>query len=222
VKRLVLCVVAVWLLSQQTKLSVAFLYDVTISTSGLELAQDGQLLRVMASLPSNLQRGDVLRFGVISNRLHLSEPLDVEGLSSLNRRVPVVPDRDRFGPSPLWDAMFDAVTALAADDGQRALILITDGRSTGNRHSLSELLAHAVRARVSISGVVNDPGLDPRRQEQSSPLDTFASIAEATGGTCLTMSSGTCRRPTSGGPAPDLASKVGLVFGGLRRGAAVR
>jgi hypothetical protein len=58
-----------------------------------------------------------------------------------------------FGASPAWDAVDAATAALESQDLRRAIVLVTDGRSTGNVRSLDEAILDAVIASVSVSVV---------------------------------------------------------------------
>jgi hypothetical protein len=58
---------------------------------------------------------------------------------------------DRYGPSPLWDALDAAVGKLEGQAGRRAVIVWTDGRASGNQVGLREVVARAQRAGVAIS-----------------------------------------------------------------------
>ena len=65
-------------------------------------------------------------------------------------------DIDTHGPSPMWDAIDAAVTALAPTSGRRAVILVSDGRATGNRQSPEEVGLRATAAGVTVSVVGED------------------------------------------------------------------
>jgi hypothetical protein len=58
-----------------------------------------------------------------------------------------------YGPSPIWDAVDGAVTALRAERDTRGVILLTDGRATGNRVGIDEVVGRAVEAGVPVSVV---------------------------------------------------------------------
>jgi len=64
-------------------------------------------------------------------------------------------DTIRFGPSPIWDAADGAIVALEHEAGRRAVVLVTDGRATGNVRSRADV---AVRA-MATGGVVSAVGL---------------------------------------------------------------
>jgi Ca-activated chloride channel family protein len=62
-------------------------------------------------------------------------------------------DADTFGPSPLWDAIDAAIAALAQATGRRAVIVVTDGRATGNREGREAVSGRAIAAGVTVSAL---------------------------------------------------------------------
>jgi len=91
-----------------------------------------------------------------------------------------------LGASPAWDAVDAAVTALESEPGRRAIIMVTDGRSTGNVHSLDETILHAVAADVCVY-VVGEAQEQMIRQSETGaarvrPAAFLESMAEMTGG----------------------------------------
>jgi Ca-activated chloride channel homolog len=97
-----------------------------------------------------LQAGDRLRLGTISRQLRLSPTFtgNRAELIAAARDVLKVPDADRYGPSPIWDAVDGAVTLLEGEAGRRAIVLVTDGMPTGNRIGLRQ-----VERRAALSGI---------------------------------------------------------------------
>jgi hypothetical protein len=100
-----------------------------------------------------LKPGDRARVGGIANRLVLapafsSNPRDV---ASAGRSAVAFRRQDKFGPSPIWDAVDHVVGQLESETGVRAIILVTDGRATGNTKGISQVAERAV-----FSGVVID------------------------------------------------------------------
>ena len=57
---------------------------------------------------------------------------------------------ERFGPSPIWDALAGAAAELEKKSGRRGIIFVTDGRGTGNRLSSAEAVARAFYASVTV------------------------------------------------------------------------
>ena len=62
-----------------------------------------------------------------------------------------------LGASPAWDAVDTAVSALESEPGRRAIVLVTDGRSTGNVRSRNETILHAIAAEVGVLVVGEAP-----------------------------------------------------------------
>ena len=54
------------------------------------------------------------------------------------------------GPSPIWDAMSRAAESLAARDGDRVILLVTDGRASGNVLGFDDALKDALSAGVRV------------------------------------------------------------------------
>jgi hypothetical protein len=79
-------------------------------------------------------------------------------------RVFVTPDGP-VEPSPLWDVVDEGLTLFPAESRRRAIILVTDGRASGNKASLDEVSERAMIAGVAVSVVE----LDPRSPSLSIP-----------------------------------------------------
>jgi hypothetical protein len=58
---------------------------------------------------------------------------------------------ERYGASPIWDGLVDAVGRLEAEPGRRAVIVWTDGRASGNHATFRDVVARARAAGVSIN-----------------------------------------------------------------------
>ena len=78
---------------------------------------------------------DRWRIASFARQLHLGAAFgsDPATVTASARSVLAVPDEERFGPSPIWDAVDAGLDVLERETGKRALVLVTDGRSTGNR-----------------------------------------------------------------------------------------
>jgi VWFA-related protein len=133
--------------------SVVLLLDVTASMRMGNLSSGITLQRAVDQwFPFSLKPGDRARIGTIAKHLFLSDrftsvrhEINQAGFAA---RTP--PPADKIGPSPIWDAVDAATSALEWEDGQRAILLFTDGRSTGNRVSLREATTHATIAGASV------------------------------------------------------------------------
>jgi VWFA-related protein len=65
--------------------------------------------------------------------------------------------RDRVplgGPSPVWDSVNAAVTALEGERNRRAVVLVTDGKATGDLTSFAAVVRHTLIANVEVIAVV--------------------------------------------------------------------
>ena len=100
--------------------------------------------------------------------------------------VPGMNGAPGLGGSPAWDAVGAAVTALAAQPGPRAIILITDGRSTGNALSCEDATLRAVTENVAvlIVGLAEDEQIrqEGRATALVRPALSLKSMASTTGG----------------------------------------
>lgn len=100
----------------------------------------------------NLQPGERLRLGVVGRRIRLSAGFDGDqsALASEARKLLSVRDDERSGPTPLWDAVDEATAALTTEPGRLAVLLVTEGVSTGNRRSLADVTRRAIEAHVRV------------------------------------------------------------------------
>ncbi len=91
-----------------------------------------------------------------------------------------------LGASAVWDAVDAAITSVAAQPGRRAVIVITDGRSSGNVHGLNEVIFRAVAADVPVF-FVGEAQEEAIRQGEAGwaivrPAAFLQSMAQLTGG----------------------------------------
>jgi VWFA-related protein len=178
--------------------AIVFLTDETASMPGrgnlrMDAAIDGALL-LRRTPRDRIRVGGFARSLVLSPRFDTEWP-ELHRAASLVRDIPAA---DRAGPSPLWDGADTAVKALEAEPGRRAILMITDGRSTGNVHSVDEVMHHAIAANVSIN-VVAVPSVTTVAQNRMTyarmrPYIQLEQMARATGGAYAEM-----------GEFPDLA-----------------
>jgi len=131
-------------------LSLALIVDTTFSTGASFSRQIRDVTR--ASVLERLEPGDRVRISGLR-----SDAMNPEGFSDnpkvLRSSLDALfnrPQREKAGPSPIWDAIWEALEALAIERGRPAVLVATDGRSTGNRHGLWDVLREAIRSGVSI------------------------------------------------------------------------
>jgi VWFA-related protein len=97
----------------------------------------------------------------------------------------------RMGPSPIWDAVYDTISALQKESGKRTVILLADGRSTGNVHGLDETITRALAAGISIhvvSAAEDDlVAVDASNAALVRPSAYLNTLAEVTGGSFASL-----------------------------------
>ena len=127
--------------------------DTLRSTRGPSASLD--LKPSLATLVSRLKEGDRIRLGRIGTKVTLGSFLaaDAKARARALELLLNAPDQERGGPSPVWDAIDGAVTALEKEPGRRAILVITDGMATGNRFSLADVANRAASANVSVSAI---------------------------------------------------------------------
>jgi len=138
-----------------------------------------------------LKAGDRARVGGLANRLVLapafsSNPKEVV---SAGRTAVSFRKEDKFGASPIWDAIDQTVDELASEEGLRAIILVTDGKATGNTKSILTVADRAVFAGVVVDVlsesrpmIIRQSPTMAARIRPSLPLEL---VARVTGGTIV-------------------------------------
>jgi hypothetical protein len=170
-------------------LTVVLLLDISASVSRVPVVIDQRFAQAFNAFLDGLKPADRAAVGVMTTATHFSRITgDRRTLSADARVLLQVPDGDRLGPSPLWDAI-DAAVALVESDraGRPAVVLVSDGKSSGNVRGLDEVIAHATRSRASINAVLEGPGsaFQARTTDQFDPSDLMGRLTGATGGTRL-------------------------------------
>lgn len=98
--------------------------------------------------------------------------------------------REGYGNTPLWDASHEAVTILAREPAPRALVLLSDGRATGNRYGLEELAEYAMVNGVSVTVIAKHAGRrifqDEDTQLLIQPSAPLQAVTRYTGGQFFT------------------------------------
>jgi VWFA-related protein len=139
-------------------------------------------LRTPRTSPDRVRVVGVARAVVLSPRF-ATDPAE---LRLAARRVLQFPHADQIGPSPLWDGVDTAVKALEAERGRRAIVMITDGRATGNVLGMAEVTTHAIVANVSINVIGVPTGVLLRQNESTlarvRPTVLLEQMAADTGG----------------------------------------
>jgi hypothetical protein len=95
------------------------------------------------------------------------------------------PDEELQGPSPVWDALFEAIGVVRDQDGRRGVVLIGDGRATGNRRRFAEVVERAVLDDVAISTIAQSARSGNEFHPDVHPDRYLKALAAATGGSVV-------------------------------------
>jgi Ca-activated chloride channel family protein len=128
----------------------------------------GEARAAAARLLAELRPGDRAMVVAVGSEIEIRAPLSTD--RAAQRRA--IDGIDRWGTTPLHDAIVAAIDAVDDAPGRRALLLLSDGEERFSRVTAAEALA---RARAG-GTLVYPIALGPRRP----PL--FAELAAATGG----------------------------------------
>jgi hypothetical protein len=168
---------------RQGPASTVLMLDATRSTLWMPRPLDEQLGAFAASLGSE----DRLMFASLGEKVTFSsfEPATRDIRDDVRRAIEDGSERG-FGNSPVWDALHEAITRLAAQPEPRTILLLSDGRATGNERGLAEVADHAMANAVAINIILRHA---PQRIRQGpktavlvqpgAPLEV---LAEYTGG----------------------------------------
>ena len=179
--------------ADSSPLTLVVLMDVTASATPPGLA--GDVVPFLGALTS-LRTDDRLKTGYVASRIEFVPAFtsNRRELESTMRRLFDVREEDLRGPSPIWDATHDAVAALDGETGHRSVVLITDGRASGNNVSLREAAVRALSSGVSVNVVGVGAGRITMRQSATTAVNITPArylewIADMTGGAYVTHES---------------------------------
>jgi Mg-chelatase subunit ChlD len=172
--------------SSQSTIDVALLVDVSDSMTLGPFQRDGGIVAEAAdAVAQRLIQGDIARIGTFGSQISMqhavADPASLRlAASQLRARI--------GGSSPIWDAIAEAATALSNESGRRGIIVITDGRATGNRLGFEELLERLKLASLPVFVVSIDPWsekLANRTRPNPDPGTSLERLARTTGGICI-------------------------------------
>jgi len=168
-----------------------------------------RLESVVRDLPDVFRAGDVVSVGwfgktIVTGQTFSHEPAPFDVAARDLAKV----QRERYGPSPLWDALNAALTTLDTRAGRRGVIVVSDGRASGYVIPYDVVLRHAVTSEISVSFLV--PGMPtpgapvkrPRARGAASdendpdlpkPWERPQHLAAVTGGTATASSTDVVR-----------------------------
>ncbi len=203
-------------------LTLCIVVDLTVSMlqlPGLGFdadAADDQVAVVMSGLDTLLGPADRVRFGRVARTVAFGPSF--VGRDEIGRAVRVlgVTDADRYGPSPVWDAVDEALSLIEAESGRRAVILWSDGRASGNLRGRFDVAERARAAGIPVH-VVSPPTERMIRQTETTAVRIRPGVylewlAETTGGRFLVA------LPEPVRPLGNPLEALGDILDTLRRG----
>ncbi len=101
-----------------------------------------------------LQPGDRGRLMAVAGSTFEAGPAwtaDRQVLAAAARRL--VPPRPPVSGSPIWDAVDFELPLFANEQGRKVIVLVTDGRASGNRAHVEEVARRAAAAGVAVSTI---------------------------------------------------------------------
>jgi Mg-chelatase subunit ChlD len=188
------CLVVAALLMQSSApaasaVDLVMMVDVSRSVAYGVIRPDRTLLSdVGSAVAASLGPGDTIRIGTFGDAIVLDEtPLrDAAAV----RAAATALGEHLGGASPIWDALVTAASTLSNAGRRRAIVVVTDGRSSGNRLGFAEAVERLQAARIPVFVVA----IDKSDRAIPDPGARLIKLAEATGGTCLFV-----ERPVLGG-----------------------
>jgi len=160
--------------------SLVLLVDVSDSLATGVIKQDRALVaEVTDALAAALQPGDTVHVGTFGDAITI-DPVALDSADAVREAGARLGGR-LGGGSPIWDALVAAAAVLDGTPMPRGIIILTDGRSNGNRVGFAEALARLRQLRVPVFVV----SLDKSNRPIPDPGARLEQLARDTGGTCL-------------------------------------
>ena len=160
--------------------NVVLIVDVSHSvTYGIVKRDRTLVLDAASALAAAMQAGDTARVGTFGDEITI-EPTPLKDADAVRAAGARLAERIG-GRSPIWDALVAAAETLEGAEAPRGIIVLTDGRSTGNRIGFADAVDQLKRARIPIFVV----SLDKSDRPIPDPGARLEQLAAATGGTCL-------------------------------------
>jgi len=160
--------------------NVVLIVDVSHSVTYGIVKRDRTLVVDAASaLAAAMQAGDTARVGTFGDEITI-EPAPLKDADAVRAAGARLAERIG-GRSPIWDALVAAAGTLEGAAAPRGIIVLTDGRSTGNRIGFADAVDQLKRAGIPVFVV----SLDKSDRPIPDPGARLEQLAAATGGTCL-------------------------------------
>jgi hypothetical protein len=167
---------------------LVLLYDASLSQRALYVSPMSELgaptfKERVATGVVGAKMADQIKVASFAQRFLLS-PLWVKSESDIQRAFEQVLQPDNVGPSPIWDAVVASIEAFGPEASRRTLLLVSDGRASGNAHGFDEAVERAKAARVTVFAC-HVVALSQRSLEADRPGDPafrLKQLAVSTGG----------------------------------------
>jgi hypothetical protein len=179
-------------LTASPPLTLVLLVDMTWSVYGRQLWRwrKGEYeSAIRGSVIGRLRPADRARIGGIGSTLVVSPVYtrDVSALRDATRKALERRDEEVQGPSPIWDFAWSMLQSLSSEVGHRAIVLVTDGRATGNTRSFADVVQAAIEHDVTVSSIGTNANLSAelsraRLDPSVDPDRILIELAERTGG----------------------------------------
>jgi Ca-activated chloride channel family protein len=168
-------------------LSVAVAIDRSFSVTPARLQASIAAARTFIEA---LRPADRVMVVTIGSEVETAAPLSPDHTAAMAALARI----DRWGTTPLYDAMLTAIDTIQSASGRRALILLSDGRETDSRTTAASLIDHVRRQDVLVYPI-DVSGTRP---------PVFAETASVTGGRSVSVSDPKQLGPTLRGIADEL------------------
>lgn len=200
--------------------SVVVMIDVTASTVWPGPEGRAETERPLnEDLLAQFRKEDRVRFASVARRVIMASGFTTDRRLTRQGLIDAMAPRseERSGPSPIWDALDSALSALEPEPGRRAVILISDGKATGNHKDLSEVADRAIALGIPVSTVATGQGpvILAQASNQNAlvrPGLAMERLSEATGGMAVAMAdrNGSLVNPNPNKPSPLTATVLAL------------
>jgi Mg-chelatase subunit ChlD len=161
-------------------IDLIMLVDVSRSVAFGVVRRDHTLMsEVGSALATAMASGDAVRLGTFGDTMALDRT-PLRDAAAVRSRADALAERVG-GASPIWDALVNAASSFPGSSTRRGIVVVTDGRSNGNRLGFAEALERLKASHVPVFVV----SIDKSDRALPDPGARLIALAEATGGTCL-------------------------------------
>jgi hypothetical protein len=141
---------------------VVVLVDISTSHVYPDTETEHQLIQAVQHVAASRAFGVTLRFGAFAGGVKIAPP--VGGIRSVRDSLLLMFSVSPRYPSPLWDSINAAIDLLSSDSGTRAVVVVSDGKASGNHRTREDVTEAALRGGYIIGAVsgVSEKQTDPR------------------------------------------------------------